>query len=314
MKNLQNISDSDLLNLCLKFGARALKWRRRFIGLLPEVDRRKLYEKKGFDSIFEFAFKLAGLSQEQVRRAINLEQRFSSMPTLKNILIEGAVSVNKLTRIASIATPENEEELAEIVKVLPRGALETMVRDYKISAENPSRNETSGGQGKPLFGGKSVHVHTQFKISLPNFQLSDEVIEKFNHLQLQGHDINQIILQMLEKRQKEIEARKEELAKEAIARMEAKRATLKPGEKLKTSGYISVKVQAVLDEEHGTKCSVPGCCKPAVENHHSQRLSLVRVHDPRYIAPMCREHHQIAHLIDQRYREKHQASLSQAAT
>lgn len=304
MQNLQNVSDSDLLKLCLKFGARALKWRRKFIGLLPEVQRRKLYEKKGFDSIFEFANKLAGLSQEQVRRALNLEQRFASMPILKNLLIAGDVSVNKLARVASIATSQNQEELAEMVKILPRGALETMVRDYKISTENINANETSNGSSKALFEDKSVHVHTQSKISLPNFQLSDEVMEKLNQLQSLGHDVNQIILQMLEKRQQEIQQRKEELAQQAIAQKAAKEAALKPGEKLKASQYVSVEVKAILKEEHGTKCSIPGCCKPAVENHHSQRLALAGLHDPRYMAPMCKEHHQIAHLIDQKYREK----------
>ncbi len=304
MQNLHNVSDSQLIYLCEKFGRQTLHWRAKFIGLLPEVDRRKLYEKKGFNSIFEFAYKLAGLSQEQVRRALNLDRRFEALPTLKNLLVGGEVSINKLTRIASIATPENEEELAEIVKVLPRGALETMIRDYKISIENPPKNETPNGSDKTFSDDKSVHVHGPSKISLPNFQLSDEVTEKLNNLQLQGHDINQIILQMLEKREKEIEQRKEELAQEAIEQKVAKEAKLKPGEKLKISQYVSVKVRAILREEHGTKCSIPGCCKPAMENHHSQRLALAGLHDPRYMAPMCKEHHAIAHSIDQKYIQK----------
>ena len=36
-----------LYQLCKTFGARTLLWRQKFIGLLPEVNRRKLYEKKG---------------------------------------------------------------------------------------------------------------------------------------------------------------------------------------------------------------------------------------------------------------------------
>ncbi len=280
-----HFTDEKLLNLCEEFGKRALYWRRKFTGLLPEVARRKLYERKGFTSIFELAFKLAGLSEKQVRMALNLESRFGDKPALKSLLESGEVSVNKLARVASIATTENEEELAEKVKILPQKTLETLVRDVRISD-------------------KSLRAQTQSRIILPNFQLSDEVTEKINNLQLQGHDINQIILQMLEKRQQEIEQKKEELAQEAIARNEAKKTKLKPGEKLKTSQYMSVKVKAIIKEEHGAKCSIPGCHKPAKGNHHAQRLSLVGIHDPRYIAPMCKEHHQIAHLIDLKYASK----------
>jgi len=86
------------------------------VGLLPEVSKRRLWEKKGFGSIFEFAAKLAGLSQEQVRLALNLERRFSGLPVLKGLLVEGEVSLNKLARVVSIATVENEGELAEKVR------------------------------------------------------------------------------------------------------------------------------------------------------------------------------------------------------
>ncbi|MBI5753601.1 hypothetical protein HZA40_00465, partial [Candidatus Peregrinibacteria bacterium] len=74
---LCNLTDQNLYQLCKNYGQQALHWRQKFIGLLPEVNRRKLYEKKGFGSIFEFAKKLAGLSEEQVKLTLNLEKRFS---------------------------------------------------------------------------------------------------------------------------------------------------------------------------------------------------------------------------------------------
>ncbi len=61
---MENLTDEKLYELCKMYGARALEWRRKFIGLLPEVERRKLYRKKGFASVFEFAAKLAGVSQK----------------------------------------------------------------------------------------------------------------------------------------------------------------------------------------------------------------------------------------------------------
>ncbi len=119
---LLNMSDEQLLRLCEKFGKRALLWRRKFTGLLPEVNRRRLYEKRGCRSIFEFAAKLAGLSEDQVRRALNLSYEFRDKPALRQLLESGGVGLSKLARVASIATSENELELAGKVRLLPQKA------------------------------------------------------------------------------------------------------------------------------------------------------------------------------------------------
>ena len=130
-QSFESVSDENLYQLCQRYGENARFWRQKFIGLLPEVFKRKLYEKKGFSSIFEFSKKLAGLSEEQVRLVLNLEKRFEETPILKSLLVEGKVSMNKLARIVSIAKPENEMFLATQVQVLSKSAVETLVRDEK---------------------------------------------------------------------------------------------------------------------------------------------------------------------------------------
>ena len=133
---MRNFTDKELYTLCKKYGENALHWRRKFIGLLPEVNRRRLYEKKGFGSVFEFAKKLCGLSEEQVRRVLNLEKKFNDKPGLHQALISGEVSINKLARIASVATPENEALWMEKAMQLLKSALETLVKDVKNESAN----------------------------------------------------------------------------------------------------------------------------------------------------------------------------------
>ena len=263
------ISDEKLLALCEKFGKRALLWRRKFTGLLPEVQRRRLYERRGFGSIFEFAFRLGGLSEAQVREVLCLEKRFLDKPALHTALVEGLVSVNKLARVASIATAENEQELVETVQLLSQNALKTFVRD-----------ERQNGLANPLFEVKSLAGQT--------FKLSPEVIEKLNRLSEQGQDVNALLLELLNGREEKIQEQKEELAQE-----------LKPT----SSRYIPVKIRRHLRQEHGQKCSMPTCSNPSQEIHHTQRFSLSRTHDPHYLAPLCRAHHQLAHAIDVRVQE-----------
>ena len=259
------MSDEEVLSLCQQYGRAALEARRKFEGLLPEVFRRKLYKKKGFGSIFEFAAKLAGLSEEQVRRVLNLEKKFVDKPALHSALVLGEVSSHKLARVASIATKENDETLAEKAKVLSARALEALVRDQK-----------------------SVHVHTHPQESLPDVNLlehlSAEVQKDLIERLRKGIDVNALLEELLAKYDEALEEEKEEIAEEEIQK--------------KPSRYVSVKVRRILKREHGDKCSVPWCGKQSEELHHTQRFALVGAHDPRYIAPLCKAHHEIAGAID----------------
>jgi hypothetical protein len=268
------ITDEKLFQLCRHYGEISLKYRWKFAGLLPEVYKRRLFEKKGFSSIFEFAAKLAGMSEEQVRLVLNLEKRFEDKPVLKTLLVNGEVSVNKLARVASIATIENQEFLAGQAKLLPQAALETLVRDEKSlrAHSNPSQNEQQASEA-----------------ATDELFLSPEVKEKLFELQQKGIDINQLILEFLQKREMEIAQKKEKLASEA---------------KPTNSRYIKKSTRELLKEEFGTKCSIEWCRKEADEIHHTQRFGMTKNHNPKFLAPLCEEHHAIAHSIDVKIQEK----------
>jgi hypothetical protein len=180
------------------------------------------------------------------------------------------VSHNKLVRVASIATKENEKELVEKAKGFSNRTLEVFVKDCKNSNDSI----------KPKIEQKSLHVQT--------LELDADVEKELAELQQKGIDINQELRGFLENRKKEIEEEKEKLSQEATPTK---------------SNYIKVAVQRVLQKEHGTKCSVSGCNKDAEVNHHICRFSISKTHDPKYLAPLCKEHHQIAHSVDLRFNE-----------
>ncbi len=277
-KDLRHISDNQLYSMAKHFGKNALLWRQKFIGLLPEINRRRLYEKHNHISIFVFAKKLAGLSEEQVRRTLNLEKRFTNTPALKKILVNGEASINKLARVASIATSQNDTELANAVQTLPKSAIETLVRDEKSA-------QSQNGLHKPKNEVESVPGHR-----LENdLELSEEVSEKLLELQNKGIDVNEVLLELLQKREEKIEEEKEAIAK---------------GLRPKESRHIPVKVKRIVRKEHGTKCCISGCQKDAAVLHHSRPFALSKTHDPRFLAPLCKEHHAIAHSINLKVQEK----------
>ena len=173
------MNDKELLETAEFYGKKLLHWRYKFTGLLAEINKRKLYEKKNCSSIFEFAAKFGGLSEEQVRRALNLDKKFEELPNLHAALVNGEVSINKLLRVAAIATLENEEKLVSAAKILSNRAIETFVRDEKENGLFKSQIEV-----------KSVHVH-----------ISEEVKLRLAELQEKGIDINEIISAALNKRE-----------------------------------------------------------------------------------------------------------------
>ncbi|MFH0838458.1 MAG: hypothetical protein V1880_04310 [Patescibacteria group bacterium] len=291
---MKQLSDKALYKLCKMYGENALHWRRKFTGLLPEVNRRRLYKKKGFHSIFEFAKRLCGLSEEQVRRVLNLDEKFKDKPKLHQALLSGEISANKLARVASIATPADEEFWVKKALQLPNRALETLVRDVK--------SENGNGLFKPQSEVISVHVHRSEELNL-----APDVLEELLELQRKGIDVNQVLREFLEERKLEIAREEEELAVEtewhAVTRQSvvARPSGVASGA---PSRYIPVKIRRHLQKQYGSKCSINGCARPAQVIHHTQRFALSGRHNPKYLAPLCREHHAIAHAIDAKVQVK----------
>jgi hypothetical protein len=293
--NLTSLSDRELFNLCKQFGGNALKWRWKFAGLLPEVNRRLLYEKKGFSSIFEFGAKLAGMSREQVSRTLNLEKNFEDKPALKSILVNGEVSINKLARIASIATIDNQEDLAEYVKTLSKNAIEAFVKDEKQSM----RKADQDGLKLHKTGIESVPGHKDSNYLKILEALSEKSKNELLDLVEKSINIEELIAEMLNNRRAGIAIAKEQIA----AEMEQEERVV-PGNAgdsevhLQGKRYIPVKIRKIIKREYGTKCAVPTCNKPAAIVHHTQRFALAKNHNPYFLAPLCRGHHEIAHKID----------------
>ena len=276
MNITEKITDEKLYELCKFYGERARFWRQKFIGLLPEVNRRRLFEKKGFQTILEFAAKLAGVGEKQLDMVLNLEKRFQDKPDLHKALVNGEVSVNKLARVVSISTPENQSFLAEQVKILPQKALETFVRDEK------SLRAQELGEQLPV-----LQLGDLDTISESELGLSQEVKEKLHELKNKGIDINQLILMAIQKREQEIAEEKEKIAFEQISE--------------ETSRYISRKIEKLIDTEFGDKCAVPNCQKKSEQIHHTLPFAMLKNHNPYFLKPLCKEHHAIAHGINLAY-------------
>ncbi|MCX6733706.1 MAG: HNH endonuclease [Candidatus Peregrinibacteria bacterium] len=264
---IHELSDRELLERCVKFGKEALLWRNKFRALLPEVEKRKLYFKEGYPSIYVFGKILAGLSEEQVSESLHIALRLEDKPALRDLLESGEVSVNKIAKIMSIATVENECELAAKVQIMSTRTLEVFSRDVRnLHVKKPESN---------LSFAQELH-------------LDEDVRKRLIELEEKGIDINQLLREALDRRDEEIMQAKEQIT-ESLP--------------VQSSRYIPVRVRNILKKEYGQKCAKNGCQKPSQHAHHTRRWAMDGSHDPNFMAPLCREHHQIAHAIDVRVQE-----------
>jgi hypothetical protein len=132
---------------------------------------------------------------------------------------------------------------------------------------------------------ENMHVHT------PTVKLSPEIESELLKLQQKGIDINALLKIFLQERREKIAKEKELLAKEQQQKA--------------TTRHMPIKIRRMITQEHGTKCAVPACKKPSKNLHHTDRFALTHTHNPYFIAPLCREHHEIAHVIDSKFTYEH---------
>lgn len=134
-----------------------------------------------------------------------------------------------------------------------------------------------------------------------------------------GIDINALLQELLKKHDHYIEEEKARIAKEmeglcggdgpadyvksnpAKVNKQKSAVLITPVNPAKPSRRIPARVRKIIQLQYGTKCAVPHCNKKASTLHHTARFALTKGHNPHFIAPLCAEHHSLAHLMDTKY-------------
>jgi len=288
MNNFRNLSDKELYLICKKWGRAALEARRKFAGLLPEVYKREMSEqgkgrswlkKRGFFSIYEFAAKLAGMSRDQVDLVLRLERKFEDKPVLRDALVNGNISANKLARVVSIATAENQQEMLGKVETLSKRALEVFVNDFK----------NQNGLEETKTDNTSLPGHGKFDLNM-DLELDDDVKTELIEMKKKGIDVNQLLREFLHERNKKLAREKSRVVEKQIRERDDRAIIGMPANR-----YVPMEVRKIIVKEFGNKCSTSGCQRFAENLHHEKIFAIDQCHDPRYLKPLCRGHHELAH-------------------
>jgi len=277
MQNFKKLSDKELYVISKKWGAEALAARRKFAGLLPEVHAREMaanekggswLAKRGFTCLYEFAAKLAGMSREQINLVVRMEKRFEDKPILRSALLGGEVSANKLARVVSIATAENQSEILKRVETLSKVALDIFVKDYK------RENEKKDGLNKPQI--RQISLYGQ------SLELDEDVEKELLEMQSKNIDVNGLLREFLKERKEKLANRKKATAEKQEQECEDRALIGYPAKR-----YIPAEVRKIVQEEYGERCSAIGCQKPAENLHHENGFAKAQSHDPYSLKPLC---------------------------
>lgn len=287
MKNSQ-LSNKELHEKCSYYGNLIKKYKNKFIALIPEVNRRRVYEKHGMNSIYEYAAKHAGLSHDTIRKVLKLDIKLKDKVILKELFESGEVGWSKIKTVLPIITSTNEKEMAEKITKLSNLALETLVRDYKSDHVVGFLDENTA---------KYFNKFENFTAKLdPKIVSQLKVLQaKLAKRAKKQLTWNQTIKEMIK------------IVDQQVSPKQNKDRTILK----KQSRHIPSSIKREAIQKTNGLCANKNCSKPAKHFHHEIPYSKYPFHEN--IMPLCKEHHELEHqsesYIDTSFRKLKFANL-----
>ena len=132
----------------IQLGRQKFKLTNELLAILPEIYNSGIY-KKYASSIFEYAAKFGGLSNSSVEKRLRIEKHLKDKPKLREAIKE--VGINKVSMVATLATPETEEAFVDKIKNMSKSAVQTLSKEMRqksavqtLSKELRQKSEHAG--------------------------------------------------------------------------------------------------------------------------------------------------------------------------
>lgn len=301
MKRL-SLKDKIIHDQFSKYGKNAKEWMNKCILMLPTIEKERIWKKKGFFNIYEYAAKIAGMSRNKVNEGLRILGKTEGLPAIRG-LIE-ARGIFAVKPVVNIANKETDQFWAKKASEMGKSTLETFVRDYKKElAENTKNPMEAGRPGagipatngliEPLVSGGPESKVPESKVSI-SMKLSPEVIEALKKMKGE-EDWDQIMKKLLQYSQRSLDA-EQKLLEEKEEQLKKELETEKPESITTNTHAVTAKMRGYIIKRSGGKCEHPNCNRQGRHIHHINPFSLRKKHDPDNLVYLCKEHHKIVHL------------------
>ena len=277
MKKIEKI-DQELHEKFQECGKNAREWMRKCVMMLPEIEMRRVWEKKGFSCIYEYAAKLAGMSRGTVDDALWMLKKLEDLPELMEVAERKGL--NAVRPVVAMANAETESFWATKAKVMSRQTLATYVKDMKNQVQNGLEMSENDGV---------FRTDPKLEMREISMKLKPEILAKLEKLKGKM-DWNELMEQLLRERVENLEAKKPVAVKAKMV------GSADGGEGRRYSRYVPAAVKRHVLAKTNGQCAFPGCVRRAKILHHTDRFAVKRWHDAEKIRPVCVAHERLAHL------------------
>ncbi len=248
-----------------RYGQNAREWMKKCVLLLPKIEKYRIWEKKGFGSIYEYARVIAGMSKHKVDDSLRILRKIQNKPNLMSVA--ETKGLNAVRPVAAIADNKSDAFWAAKAELMSVKTLVTFVKDYK--SEHPKSRDVTGSQV----------IKEKVQLSM---KLDPEIVEELQ--KLKGPlDWNEAMKKMLKLCRREQDKIQDELE------------TIKPYPVKSNTRTAPAAIKKFILKRSGGNCEHPNCNKKGKHIHHIEPFALRKTHDPDKMLNLCQEHHKIIH-------------------
>ena len=127
---LLEIQDDQLLIQCKNQVLVEKKATSQVLEYLNEIDKRRLWVKEGYGSLFDFCLRYLGYSEGEANRRIQAARLTKRVEAIKPLLETGKVSLTSLTLLSPVLTQENAQSLLPKVIGKPAREVEKVIHQH----------------------------------------------------------------------------------------------------------------------------------------------------------------------------------------
>lgn len=296
--------DKSIHEKFIEYGRNAKEWMRKCVFLLPEIEKRKIWQKKGFSSLFEYAAKLAGMSRHTVEDSLRILRKIKDKPAIAQVAMKKGI--NCIRPVLTIVTKENEKYWAEKARSMSKNTLSVFVKGLRgVKKFNDLHQQAIFNESGRTGPAKNIHPGLEDlsaqEASRSGSKLTSVEKASRSDFKLAPAQRTTVFMELNPETAEKLEKLKgngawEDLMSEFIKMREARIEAEKPVAVKTKSRHIPNPIKRhVLAKTKGL-CAFPGCKKTAEILHHTKRFSLNKKHDPDFIVGLCKSHERLAHL------------------
>jgi hypothetical protein len=124
------IQDDELLIICKEQVLIEKKATSKVLEYLNEIDKRKIWVKEGYSSLYDFCVRYLGYSEGEANRRIQAGRLTQRVEAVKPLLEKGEVSLTSLTLLSPVLTKENAKTILPKVIGKPTREVEKVINEH----------------------------------------------------------------------------------------------------------------------------------------------------------------------------------------